>query len=167
MDSDDVSLSNRFARQVEYLRAHPDIAVVGSTITLIDAAGAVVREIDYPLAPADVDRFLMETGCALAHPAVMARREAMLSVGGYRTLFQHGEDYDLWLRMAERLFAGKSARPACCAIVSTATRISLRHATAQRLATHVAKLCAKARRSGQGDPLEGTVVPLARRSGSF
>ena len=85
MDADDVSLSNRFARQIEYLRAHPDVAVVGSTITLIDATGAVMREIDYPLAPAEVDRFLMETGCALAHPAVMARRDAILSVGGYRS----------------------------------------------------------------------------------
>jgi hypothetical protein len=36
-----------------------------------------------------------------------------------------------------------------------ATKGSLRHATAQRLATHVARLCAKARRSGLPDPLDG------------
>jgi hypothetical protein len=35
------------------------------------------------------------------------------------------------------------------------TKGSLRHATAQRLATHVARLCAKARRAGRPDPLEG------------
>src|SRR6202035_987335 len=75
---------------------------VGSTITLIDVAGTVVREIDYPLASTEVDRFLIETGCALAHPAVMARRDAILAVGGYRAACEHGEDYDLWLRMAER-----------------------------------------------------------------
>src|ERR1700682_5227122 len=35
------------------------------------------------------------------------------------------------------------------------TKGSLRHASAQRLATHVARLCAKARRSGHPDPLQG------------
>ncbi len=154
MDSDDVSLPHRFARQVEYLRAHPDIAVVGSTITLIDATGAMVRDIDYPLAPADIDRFLVETGCALAHPTVMARRQALLALGGYRTLFQHGEDYDLWLRVAER-YSLANLPDRLLRYRHHATKGSLRHATAQRLATHVAKLCAKARRSGQGDPFEG------------
>jgi GT2 family glycosyltransferase len=154
MDSDDVSLSNRFARQVEYLREHPDIAVVGSAITLIDAAGAVIREIDYPLAPAKIDRFLIEVGCAVAHPTSMARREAILSVGGYRDLFQHAEDYDLWLRVAGR-HSLANLPDRLLRYRHHDSKDSLRHATAQRLATHVARLCAKARRSGQPDPLEG------------
>jgi GT2 family glycosyltransferase len=154
MDADDVSLPNRFARQVEYLRQHPDIAVVGSTITLIDAAGAVMREVDYPLTPAKIDRFLIEIGCALAHPAVMARREAILAVGGYRNLFQHAEDYDLWLRVAER-YSLANLPDRLLQYRHHDSKDSLRHASAQRLATHVARLCAKARRSGQSDPLEG------------
>ena len=154
MDADDISQPSRFARQVRYLRENPDIAVVGSAITLIDASGAVVRELSYPLAPADVDRFLMEVGSALAHPAVMARRKAMLTVGGYRKLFQHSEDYDLWLRMAERyLLANLTDR--LLRYRQHASKDSLRHATAQRLATHMARLCAEVRRSGQPDPLEG------------
>jgi glycosyltransferase involved in cell wall biosynthesis len=153
MDADDVSQSTRFARQVEYLRANPQIAVVGSAITLIDAAGRVMREIDYPLTPAEVDRFLIETGSALAHPAVMARRDAMLSVGGYRSLFQHAEDYDLWLRLAERhSLANLPER--LLRYRHHDTKGSLRHAAAQQLATHVARLCAEARRSGRPDPLE-------------
>lgn len=154
MDSDDVSLPNRFARQVEYLRAHPEIAVVGSTITLIDSAGTVIREIDYPLTSTEVDRFLIETGCALAHPTVMARRDAILVVGGYRDLFQHGEDYDLWLRMAER-YSLANLPQRLLRYRHHDTKGSLRHATAQRLATHLARLCAKARRAGRPDPLEG------------
>jgi hypothetical protein len=154
MDADDISQPDRFARQVSFLRENPDIAVVGSAITLIDAGGAVVREISYPSAPADVDRFLMEVGSALAHPAVMARRTAMLTVGGYRKLFQHCEDYDLWLRMAERyLLANLPDR--LLRYRQHGSKASLRHAPAQRLATHMARLCAEARRSGQPDPLEG------------
>jgi glycosyltransferase involved in cell wall biosynthesis len=154
MDADDVSLSNRFARQVEYLREHPDIAVVGSTITMIDAAGAVIREIDYPLTPAEIDRFLIEVGCALAHPISMARHEAMLSVGGYRDLFQHAEDYDLWLRVAER-YSLANLPDLLLRYRHHDSKVSVRHASEQWLATHVARLCAKARRSGQSDPLKG------------
>jgi hypothetical protein len=152
MDADDVSQSTRFARQVEYLRANPQIAVVGSAITLIDATGKLIREIDYPLTPAEVDCFLIETGSALAHPAVMARRSALREVGGYRSLFQHAEDYDLWLRLAE----GHSLANLPDRLLRYRhhdTKGSLRHAAAQRLATHLARLCAKARRSGQPDPL--------------
>jgi hypothetical protein len=153
MDADDVSQPTRFARQVDYLRANPQIAVVGSAITLIDAAGKVIREIDYPSTPAEVDRFLIETGSALAHPAVMARRDAMLSVGGYRSLFQHAEDYDLWLRLAEG-YSLANLPERLLRYRHHDTKGSLRHAAAQQLATHVARLCAKARRSGQPDPLE-------------
>jgi hypothetical protein len=35
----------------------------------------------------------------LCHPSVMARREALLAVGGYRDI-DGPEDYDLWLRLA-------------------------------------------------------------------
>jgi glycosyltransferase involved in cell wall biosynthesis len=157
MDADDVSQSTRFARQVEYLRANPQIAVVGSAITLIDAAGKVMREIEYPLTPVEVARFLIETGSALAHPAVMARRDAMLSVGGYRSLFQHAEDYDLWLRLAE-LHSLANLPERLLRYRHHDTKGSLRHAAAQQLATHVARLCAKARRSGQPDPLEARSV---------
>jgi glycosyltransferase involved in cell wall biosynthesis len=154
MDADDISQPSRFARQVSYLRDNPDIAVVGSAITLIDASGAVVREVSYPLAPADVERFLMEVGSALAHPAVMARRKAMLSVGGYRKLFQHSEDYDLWLRMVER-YRLANLPDRLLRYRQHGRKASLRHALAQRLATHMARLCAEVRRSGQPDPLEG------------
>jgi hypothetical protein len=157
MDADDVCQSNRFARQVEHLRTNPDIAVVGSAITLIDAAGKVVREIDYPLTPAEVDRFLIETGCVLAHPSVMMRRDAILSVGGYRDLFQHAEDYDLWLRLAER-HSLANLPDRLLRYRHHGSKDSLRHAAAQQLATHLARLCAKARRSGQPDPLEAQSV---------
>jgi glycosyltransferase involved in cell wall biosynthesis len=154
MDADDISQPGRFALQVSYLRDNPDIAVVGSAITLIDASGVVVREISYPLAPADVERFLMEIGSALAHPAVMARRKVMLSVGGYRKLFQHSEDYDLWLRMAER-YSLANLPDRLLRYRQHGRKASLRNAPAQRLATHMARLCAEARRSGQPDPLAG------------
>ncbi len=39
MDADDIAHPDRFATQVAFLRGNPDIAVVGSAMTLIDEAG--------------------------------------------------------------------------------------------------------------------------------
>src|SRR4029077_13899137 len=41
-DDDDRSEPARFARQVEHLDAHPDVAVLGTAATVIDEAGAAL-----------------------------------------------------------------------------------------------------------------------------
>src|SRR5258708_3222455 len=93
MDADDVALPSRFAMQVAYLDGHPDVAVVGSAIRLIDADGNTIRDVDYPLAPAEVCKFLVQIGCALAHPAVMMRNADGAAVGGYRAAYRHARGY--------------------------------------------------------------------------
>ncbi len=40
MDADDISLPERFERQVRFLEQNPDYAVVGSKVLLIDSDGA-------------------------------------------------------------------------------------------------------------------------------
>jgi hypothetical protein len=101
MDADDVALPQRFARQAGVLAARPSVAVVGSFVQVIDAGGRQRQIRRWPCAPAAVGAALMEANC-IAHPTVLMRRDAVLAVGGYRAAFRHGEDYDLWLRLAER-----------------------------------------------------------------
>src|ERR1700716_545696 len=45
MDADDVALPSRLAMQVAFLDGHPDVAVVGSAIRLIDADGNAIRDV--------------------------------------------------------------------------------------------------------------------------
>jgi glycosyltransferase involved in cell wall biosynthesis len=107
MDADDVALPERFARQVEYLRSHPECLVVGCRVWEIDPEGDTIGE--YPTLEDHeaIDAFHFRIrGPALIHPSVMMRRDAVLVVGGYRH-FLIGEDVDLLLRLAER---GRLAR---------------------------------------------------------
>jgi glycosyltransferase involved in cell wall biosynthesis len=102
MDADDVALPERFARQAEYLRAHPECLVVGCRAWEIDPEGDSLGE--YPTLEDHeaIDAFHFRIrGPALVHPSVMMRRGAVLDVGGYRH-FPIGEDVDLFLRLAER-----------------------------------------------------------------
>ena len=39
MDADDVSLPERFQREIDYLRVHPQCVLVGSRVLLVDAEG--------------------------------------------------------------------------------------------------------------------------------
>jgi Glycosyl transferase family 2 len=153
MDADDVAHPQRFTRQVAFLDAHPDVAALGCAVTLIDDGGKRIRDIDYPGAPEAVSTFL-ETGSALAHPSVMMRRDAVRSVGGYRAAYRHAEDYDLWLRMAERYRLANLAERLLL-YRSHETKLSFTYPVEQALATSIARLAARCRRAGKPDPTEG------------
>jgi glycosyltransferase involved in cell wall biosynthesis len=102
MDADDIALPDRFEKQVRYLREHPECVVVGGRVLLIDAEGAPLREMCVEQTHEEIDgAHIAGRGCMITHPAMMARREAMIAIGGYRTEFQCAEDLDLFLRMAE------------------------------------------------------------------
>ena len=103
MDADDVSLPERFARQVEYLDAHPECVIVGSRVMSTDPHGIPVAPSEHALTHDEIDAQLMTVGggWALLQPATMMRTEAVRKVGGYRGKYNISEDHDLFLRLAE------------------------------------------------------------------
>ena len=153
MDADDVCHPERLARQVAFLDARPEIAVVGCAVTLIDEAGKRIREVEYPETPEAVAAFL-DTGAPLAHPTVMMRRAAVLAVAGYRDAYKHAEDYDLWLRMAER-YRMANLPERLLLYRQHASKHSFAYAVEQRFATRVALAAARCRRAGKPDPTDG------------
>lgn len=149
MNADDVAGPGRLAAQVAYLTAHPRVAALGTQTRLLVEREATEVVSRLPLDPAGCRRLLAEAP-PLAHPTVMFRRSVVVALGGYRRAVP-AEDYDLWLRVAERhdlanlpdvhleyrLHAGQSGK----ALESLA------------LATLVVRRCAAARRAGRPDPL--------------
>jgi glycosyl transferase family 2 len=101
MDADDIAFPDRFARQVEFLDRHPAVAVVGSAIVRVDAAGREIKRNVCPTTHAAIVEALREYTC-FTHPSVMLRAEALAAVGGYRAAYRAAEDYDLWVRLSER-----------------------------------------------------------------
>lgn len=105
-DADDVSHPRRLSLQVAHLRAHPDLAVVGSRVSLFPA-GRVA---------AGMRRWALWHNALLTHEAMAAdalvdsvlchgtavfRADALAEVGGWRDV-DGPEDVDLWLRMLAR-----------------------------------------------------------------
>ncbi|MDQ7841234.1 MAG: glycosyltransferase [bacterium] len=96
-DADDLWLPERLSRQVAFLDAHPEIALVGAGVMIRDARG---RDRLYLRPTSDrAIRLAMGWGNPIVHTAALIRRRAMEVVGPYAdTLF---EDYELFIRIAE------------------------------------------------------------------
>jgi len=98
LDGDDLARADRLLTQLEFLKTHPDVIVVGTIAHRIDANGAVTGTIG-PAVGDDVRRDLLARN-VLVHSSVMFRRSAYLEAGGFDLTSTNLEDYDLWMRMA-------------------------------------------------------------------
>jgi glycosyltransferase involved in cell wall biosynthesis len=96
MDADDISLAQRFARQVPLVESGFD--VVGSALAEIGVDERDLRGIRRPpLTHAGIARFA-RFHSPFNHPTVVLRRSAVARAGGYVHL-KDFEDYWLWVRM--------------------------------------------------------------------
>lgn len=101
MDADDISMPDRFAKQVAYLDRHPSVGVVGGAVLQIDTDGKPCGAIELPT---DSERIRSQIArqSPIAHPTAMIRRKILDDVGAYRSAFRYAQDYDLWLRISEK-----------------------------------------------------------------
>ena len=95
MDADDISMPNRFALQVDYLRNHPDVAVVGGSIREFNATNDCVNIRHYPETNEEVIDYICRAS-PCAHPAVMMRRSIFESGISYNGKYRTSQDLALW-----------------------------------------------------------------------
>ena len=97
MDADDISLPERFEKEVAYLDAHPDMHMVSVAYTTIDENGKQVRESNkLPRKYSQTKKVMMDYNIVL-HPGVMMYKKDLDELGGYRN-FPAAQDRELWLR---------------------------------------------------------------------
>jgi len=101
MDCDDVSLPERFEKQLAALRADPSLVCVGGHFELIDGKGRLLTRLRPPSDDEAIQKLLLRGHTAICHPAAMMRRDAVTKVGGYDPYFRTTQDLDLWLRLGE------------------------------------------------------------------
>lgn len=101
MDADDIALPDRFARQVQFLREHPETVCVGGAFRLIDEADRLLTTLFPPTTNDEIERSVLAGHGALCHPTVMMRRDALVKAGGYDAAYYPAEDLNLWLHLGE------------------------------------------------------------------
>ena len=99
-DADDISESERLAKQVAFLEAHADVALLGTWYKQIDSEGNVVKYYERPCDYAGI-RFFLLFANAFVHSSVMLRKSVVLGqIGFYNEAFAYAADYELWYRIA-------------------------------------------------------------------
>jgi hypothetical protein len=98
MDSDDFSYPDRLERQLDFLSSHPDVAIVGGGIKIVDEDGhfLALRRCA-PDHRAIVRRFALIN--AMCHPTIMWDRDKVGWNIRYDERRTHAEDLELWLRL--------------------------------------------------------------------
>lgn len=97
MDTDDIALSNRFELEYEYLKTHPEISVVGSSIQEFNDDHTLSARKSMPRMEKEIRNYIKYRN-PLNHMTVMFRKSDVIHSGNYRH-FPFLEDYDLWSRM--------------------------------------------------------------------
>lgn len=98
MDSDDVSVNNRFELQLSAFEKYPETDIVGGQITeFIESEDNIVSHRIVPKRHDAIARYC-KSRCPLNHMTVMFKKSAVLSAGNYFPL-HFAEDYLLWCKM--------------------------------------------------------------------
>lgn len=95
MDSDDISLPERLAKQVAFMDAHPQVGACSTWALDINEAGQIIGERN-TLVGEQLDNFYWRT--SLIHPAAMIRFAGRDDLR-YDQNIRYSQDYDFWLRI--------------------------------------------------------------------
>ena len=97
MDSDDISVADRFEKQITFIESNMDVAVLGGAIAEFEhEIGDIQSERHVELIHEEITR-MAKSRTPMNHVSVMYLKSAVLAVGGYSEDFGKLEDYKLWV----------------------------------------------------------------------
>ncbi|HZK21424.1 MAG TPA: glycosyltransferase [Oscillospiraceae bacterium] len=99
MDADDISVPERFEKQISVFVSNPHLAIVGGNISeFVNNPNNIIGYRKVPQNDADIKRY-MKKRCPMNQVTVMLSKSKIESAGGYLDWYCN-EDYYLWVRLA-------------------------------------------------------------------
>jgi glycosyltransferase involved in cell wall biosynthesis len=146
IDADDLMEPERLEIQMCDFRSNANLMLLGSQVKYIDDFGRLNGQSAYPVGDITAQT---RTGakCLLAHPSVMFRRDAVISVGAYRHIFRIdnvdlSEDFDLWIRMS-RVGLVINSEESLTRYRQHGSQLSIVHRLPQELSTYYVRAVSK------------------------
>ena len=99
LDSDDICSPNRLESQLEYMKSHPDVVMLGTQIERLGERGSGFKS-SLPCEHDAIVTALLAGKHTMCHPTIMCRTQAMVDAGGY---WDHpiAQDWDIYLKLSE------------------------------------------------------------------
>jgi glycosyltransferase involved in cell wall biosynthesis len=100
MDSDDIAHPDRLKLQINFLEKNPEVGLLGSSTRFVDQN---LNELYLKYSPEThvQNKWKMLYATSFMHPTVIFRKDAVMEVSGYSSIYPHCEDYELWTRLSE------------------------------------------------------------------
>lgn len=99
MDTDDIAVSNRCEKQINFFASNPSVTIVGGQIAEFNTSPKEItgRRV-VPENDRDIKCF-MRKRCPFNHMTVMFKKSDIMRAGNYKDWYWN-EDYYLWIRLA-------------------------------------------------------------------
>ena len=100
-DADDISLPERFEKQVDFLNKQLKVILVSGNYESIDSEGSLLGK-PKPAGGSDITAwYLLFYNRIGAHGLAMFRRDPVMNIGGYSESYRYSQDYELWSRLVK------------------------------------------------------------------
>ena len=98
MDADDISLGERFEKQLEVFKRDENLAMLGTRILKIDENDNLIKYKDKRPCSTSMIKEYAKYGNPIAHPTLMIKKSVLVEIGGYIDV-PAAEDYYLVIRL--------------------------------------------------------------------
>ncbi len=102
LDSDDLCHVDRLKKQISAAESSKRIGLVGSNAIFINKLDKNLFYFSYPTSHKDLKNNLISCSKFFPHSSAFYNRKLIDSLGGYRERAGMSEDWDLWLRIADK-----------------------------------------------------------------
>jgi glycosyltransferase involved in cell wall biosynthesis len=100
LDADDLAMPTRLERQLDFLRRHPEVGLVGTQVAPLGRC-RVGHGASLPVDHPTILAHLLEGRHALCHSSIMCRTGTLKEIGGYAEHLR-ADDWDMFLRLSEK-----------------------------------------------------------------
>ncbi len=101
LDADDTAVPERLEWQMDFLRQHPDVVLLGGWVRFMDQHGRNLGVVRLPVTHQEiVDGFTR--GNPFNHSAITYRLDVARRLGGYPTDYDFGEDFAFWWQFIQQ-----------------------------------------------------------------
>lgn len=109
MDADDVSLRERFEKQLHFMESNPEIAACGSQAFYINIMGTKIGQSSLPVQDDDIKARLLFRNTFI-HPSTFFRTKIVKEIG-YNPDYHYAEDYYLLAQISRKHSVGNLCDP--------------------------------------------------------
>lgn len=101
MDQDDIAFPNRLEIEYDFIKSHPNVAIVGSDIITINEFDQVIGKRTYQTKSDSLKRTMFRYS-PFAHPTVLMRKKIFEELGCFDPQMVPCEDTEFWFRLGSK-----------------------------------------------------------------